>query len=169
MLENLTAEKLRDILHYDQLSGRFTWKVDASSRVKAGSPAGGRRKDGYWRVKIQQKPYFAHRLAWLHAYGVWPSGVIDHIDRNTGNNSLENLRDVSNRVNLLNRRNPGRTPGTTKEVKSGKYKARVWSGGERKQLGLHDTPEEAVQACEKFYNLTEKSLDEMIKEALQLP
>ena len=59
-----------------------------------------------FRSKFQSKIYPTHRLAWLMAYGVWPSGDIDHINGDRQDNRLCNLRDVSHSRNLFNRQAP---------------------------------------------------------------
>jgi hypothetical protein len=47
---------------------------------------------------------FQHRVVFALTQGRWPHLVIDHIDGNPRNNDPANLRDVSQAVNLLNRR-----------------------------------------------------------------
>lgn len=45
-----------------------------------------------------------HRIIWEITYGPLPEGMeIDHIDRNSLNNSLENLRLVSKSLNMRNK------------------------------------------------------------------
>lgn len=64
----------------------------------------------YWRGKheryyrnAQHKPHSLHRAVWEYHYGIIPNGmVIDHIDRNTDNNQIENLRCVTQGENNLN-------------------------------------------------------------------
>lgn len=64
----------------------------------------------YWRGKkekyyknAQHKPHSLHRAVWEYYYGKIPDGmVIDHIDRNTDNNQIENLRCVTQSENSLN-------------------------------------------------------------------
>lgn len=43
-----------------------------------------------------------HRLVWYMATGEMPSGVIDHIDGDKRNNSIKNLRDVTQSINMRN-------------------------------------------------------------------
>ena len=47
---------------------------------KAGMPIGTLSVTGYIRICINGPSIPAHRLAWALHYGVWPSGVIDHIN-----------------------------------------------------------------------------------------
>lgn len=91
----ITAVELREIMHYDSLSGVFTWLHN--SKV-----AGTVRSDGHIQIRINGVGYQAHRLAWLYVTGEWPKCVIDHINRVTGDNRFINLRDVSISENTLN-------------------------------------------------------------------
>lgn len=65
MLPDFTQEFLKSILEYEPLTGVFRWKTDRSGAVKIGSIAGGHHNKGYWHIRIGDKRYLAHRLAWL--------------------------------------------------------------------------------------------------------
>lgn len=56
---------------------------------------------GYFRGTIDHKPYKAHRVIWKLLYGN-DANVIDHIDGNTQNNRLVNLRSISYKENAKN-------------------------------------------------------------------
>jgi hypothetical protein len=101
--DDLTAERLRELLDYDPQTGNLIWRQKAHGRP-AGEVAGCRTSRGYWRVGVDRVEYKAHRLVWLHVYGEWPSKQIDHINRNACDNRIENLRDVTASENLVNRR-----------------------------------------------------------------
>ena len=103
-MSKLTQSELKELLHYDPDTGVFTWKVQKSHKLP-GSLAGSRFKDCrkyYWRIGINGKSHQAHRLAWLYVYGEFPKGVIDHIDHDSLNNRVSNLRDVDMSINLKN-------------------------------------------------------------------
>lgn len=69
---------------------------------------------------------------------------VDHIDRDTMNNSPSNLRLVTQRVNMQNR-------GWKPEVlPHGKFRARVMRDGVRKTLGTFTTSKEAYDAHDAF-------------------
>lgn len=58
----------------------------------------------YWRVKLNSVGYLAHRIVYLLTYGSIDSEmVINHIDGNGLNNKIENLEQVSQRVNSYKR------------------------------------------------------------------
>ena len=44
------------------------------------------------RVHISGKPYLAHRLVWLMAWGSWPDGMVTFKDGNGCNCALDNLK-----------------------------------------------------------------------------
>lgn len=54
-------------------------------------------KDGYLIIKVKNKQFKAHRIAWLLNYGNFPNSELDHINRNKLDNRIENLRE-SNRT-----------------------------------------------------------------------
>ena len=64
----------------------------------------------YWKGKNERyyrnahyKPHSLHRAVWEYHNGKIPEGmVIDHIDRNTDNNQIENLRCVTLSENARN-------------------------------------------------------------------
>lgn len=72
----------------------------------------GSMRNGYVRVTLGDKPYSLHRLVYESFVGPI-SGIIDHIDGDKTNNSLENLRDVSQSENAKNAQKNGRM-GQTK-------------------------------------------------------
>jgi hypothetical protein len=88
-----------EAFEYDASSPTFLrWKKPvAAGRRKAGDVAGSVTKDGYASVFYNYKPYLAHRLVWvMFNKKEIPFGmVINHIDCNPSNNSIENLECVS--------------------------------------------------------------------------
>jgi len=50
--DNLTADHLREVLHYDLDTGVFTWRVATGRRVRVGSIAGGTTTGGYRTIGI---------------------------------------------------------------------------------------------------------------------
>ena len=147
---DLTAQRLRELLHYDPETGVFTWRVTASYRRIAGSVAGGQKTSkGYLRVGIDREVYMAHRLVWFHVHGRWPSSDVDHINGVRSDNRLSNLRDVSRSVNLQNRRassKPGRLLGTAWVESRQCWHANIKKNGQVKFLGAFQTEGDAHEA-----------------------
>ena len=154
----LTAEELRELLHYDQETGIFTWKVSTSSRAKAGDVAGCLGGDGYLRITVLSRLHRAHRLAWLYMNGTWPKLDIDHINRNRSDNRIENLRDISRKQNSQNRSksstNTSGHPGAYWHKQRSKWVATIMHNQKNIHLGCFSTIEEAIaarKAAEKLY------------------
>jgi len=100
-MNELTQERLKECLTYVPATGKFYWRTSRGA-ARRGSVAGAIDAYGYVNVRIDGKLYKAHRLAWLYEHGVWPGGVIDHINNRPSDNRLVNLRDVSQSVNMHN-------------------------------------------------------------------
>lgn len=145
---DFTAQRLRELLHYDPETGQFTWLKQNSVRISVGDVAGCRTA-GKTYIGIDGAIYRAHRLAWLYTYGRWPSKVIDHRDGNPHNNVFSNLREVSQSVNIQNQRRPRRdnASGFLGVEKHGPtWRAVITTSGVRKRFGRYPSPELAHEA-----------------------
>ncbi len=150
----LTQQKLKELLHYNERTGIFTWENPRARRLKVGDLAGNLDKAGYRSISItvdgRKKLYYSHRLAWLYEYGVWPKGQIDHINHNRSDNRLCNLREADNTTNHKNRTiNKNNTSGITgvywnKNHK--KWRAKIIVSGKNIHLGLFTDKNEAICA-----------------------
>ncbi len=100
--DNLTPERLRELLDYDPDTGIFTRKASATRRDRVGKVAGCREPSGRWRIRVEGVLHLAHRLAWLHFYGKWPQLDLDHFDCNPLNNRIANLREATKLLNAQN-------------------------------------------------------------------
>lgn len=128
--------KIRNKLSYDNGTGNLTWKDDGSTNNRVGMTAGSSDK-GYHRVWINGRTWMAHRVIWAIYYGKWPDNTIDHIDGDSLNNRISNLRDVTQLENNCNKRPyRGRVfKGVT--LKKSKWYVRVTKGGSFKQGGSY--------------------------------
>lgn len=146
----LTQKYLKEQIDYDHETGIFYWKKPRKGR-NTNKPAGCSAKclhTSYLRIRLDGKYYKAHRLAWLYMYGEMPKGVIDHIDRNGENNSISNLRDVSQSKNMSNRRLNTNSKSRVKGVcKSGRsWIAYINHGNKSKYLGCYKDKFNAICA-----------------------
>jgi hypothetical protein len=97
---DITADYVRSILDYNPATGDFFWKERDNVRkgwntVYAGKKAGTLNVEGYRLISINDVYYQAHRLAWLHYYGEWPSSTIDHGNHSHDDNRIANLEDAT--------------------------------------------------------------------------
>lgn len=138
---------LRDIVHYDEHTGVFTWINRAGNRAKVGDRAGSHQKSSGYRVlSIGGKLYREHRIAWQYVYGSLPTGSIDHINGVRDDNRICNLRDVNNSINMQNQHsahsnNVSGLLGVG--FYKGLYRARINIDGKQFYIGSFKTAEEA--------------------------
>lgn len=98
-------ELISQYIDYCPIEGIGRWKVGLTNSIKAGDIVGHLHRGGYWRLAFQQNVYAAHRIFWLLYYKQDPGDkVIDHIDGNTTNNKINNLRLVNLAQNSTNRK-----------------------------------------------------------------
>ena len=147
----ITVEQVRERLNYDSETGVFTWRMNRGSRARLGSVVGSDDMHGYKTVRLGNRSYKLHRLAWLHTHGIWPTGDIDHINGVRTDNRIMNLRDVSRKVNLQNQRKAPNNKSTgVLGVYIDKYRRRYYStisvNNKSVGLGSFDTIQEAQEA-----------------------
>ena len=114
-----------------------------------GKIAGCNDPHGYSVITIKQRHYFAHRLAWLYVYGVWPEKEIDHINRVRNDNRIQNLREASHEENGRNISQPRKRVGlrgTTYSKRRHAWVAQIGVKGRNLFLGHYNTTEDAHQA-----------------------
>ena len=165
----LTAEQLRDIFNYNPDSGVFSWR-QGRGPVKAGHVAGTVNARGYRYITINKRFYLAHRLAWLHFYGVWPEGEVDHKNQNKSDNKIENLRDVTHSQNMHNRpkyaNNNSGFRGVSWNRSLALWRAEISVNKKKIHLGYFNTAESAYSAYttareERYQKQTQAITDEV--------
>lgn len=148
----LTQERVRELLDYNPRTGDLKWRVSRGNPVKAGDKAGSLMRDGHLEISIDGHRCLVHRVIWLHVYGRWPNGYIDHIDGNPSNNRIENLRDVRRQINQQNQRR-ARADNRSTGLLGAYYNARakrhfssIGLNGKSIHLGYFDSAQEAHEA-----------------------
>lgn len=96
-------EFLQHVLHYDKLTGEWTWIHPLARSLRVGDRAGTRRADGRLQIHVGGKCYLASRLAWLYVTGKWPEHEIDHKNRIKSDDRWDNLREATHSENQYNR------------------------------------------------------------------
>ena len=146
----LTAERLRELMHYDQGTGIFTRKVSTAPNARAGDVVGTLMQTGYLFAGINYKYHLLHRLAWLYVYGTWPTTHLDHINRIRTDNRICNLREATYTQNARNMskasNNTSGHPGVHWRSDRAKWWALIESDGQKHYLGCYNTIEEAIAA-----------------------
>lgn len=146
----MSGDELNQILSYNKETGEFSWRVKKNGMKDT---VGTISSSGYKCIGISGKIYKAHRLAWLYTHGVLPKGVIDHINGDKTDNRINNLRDVSSKVNSQNMKRSKNNnsistiPGVYQEKRSLRYRVKLKIDGKQKHFGNYITKEEAESVC----------------------
>lgn len=150
MRTELTAERLREALHYEPETGVFTWRTSPGNGLKAGAVAGSSNGNGYLQIRVDGVKHRSHRLAWLYMTGVWPASEIDHRNRVKSDNAFSNLRLSTRSLNLQNQTSALKNNSTgflgVSQRRKGVFVARIRLDGKSTFLGQFDTPEVAHAA-----------------------
>lgn len=171
MTQNRTfsSEYLASLLEPDFENGRLFWKVRRSRHAYPGAEAGGehvqprRGSNGetrYWELRIDGKTFRRGHILFCLANGYFAAPFLDHINGNSLDDRLINLRPATRAQNAQNirRRIPMSLPMGVRLNKKCKSRPRYWAtitpNGTREYLGSFDSPEEAsavYQAARKKY------------------
>jgi hypothetical protein len=145
----LTQQTLKEYLHYEPNTGIFTWIKDPYRNPNiVGNIAGTLGTKGYIVIGISGKIYRSHRLVWLYVYGHFPINQIDHVDHVKSNNSLLNLREVTNTVNQQNtrKRQDNKSGVTGIRWESNQWRVQIGLSGKNKHIGMFAKLEDAIAA-----------------------
>lgn len=144
----LTADQLRDRLHYEPNTGIF-YRVKPVGGWSIGTKVGTKNGRGRYVIKIDLVSFYASRLAWLYMTGEWPNGEIDHIDNDKMNDRWANLRLATHIENSQNRqygRGAIGVRGVCRSFNGDKFRARIIVDRKSLSLGVFDTLDEAIAA-----------------------
>lgn len=150
----ITQERLLYLFDYLP-EGKFKLKIEMRNGFKPGYIYKGSKQKlgGYLHISIDDHTYKYHRMVWLWHYGSIPR-FIDHINRNTADNRIENLRPCTTSQNMFNtekfKKNPtSKYKGVSFHKIHKKYIAHVAINGKLKHLGYFLNEIEAAKAYDK--------------------
>lgn len=148
--EDLTQDYLQSILDYDALTGIFKWTARRQG-TRVGRQCGCVGPLGYRQIYVRGHHYMAHRLAWFYVYGHWPAAFIDHINGDTDDNRIDNLREADAVQSAWNTRKQKNNTSGYKGVhfskgSKKKWQATIHANHQRHVIGYYETPEEASAA-----------------------
>jgi len=102
-INGITQEFVKTL--FDYKDGRLYWKIKPRSDISIGTVAGKKAKCKYgfrYVVGINRDHYHSSRLIFLWHHGYLPP-IVDHKDRNTLNDFIDNLRDADISQNNKNK------------------------------------------------------------------
>jgi hypothetical protein len=150
----ITQELVNTIFEYKD--GELFWKVNWSDKARKGKKAGA-IKNGYFSLKINKKDYRVHRIIYMMHHGYMPK-IIDHVDGNSLNNCIENLRECTHSQNNYNSKLPSTNTSGMKGLrkKRNRWAVEFWIDGKPKWFGSYKDKELAELVCIEARNLYHK-------------
>lgn len=152
MAETFNLEIAREYLRYEPETGNFIWLKKASKKTIVGSVAGCRdTKYGYIVIRLKGVLFRANRLACAFM-GVDIEGKhVDHIDGDTSNDRIANLRPCSRSQNMANMsahadNKYSRWKGVSWSLANKNWYARIYHEGKSRWLGSFNDEREAAEA-----------------------
>lgn len=147
----LTQEFIKRSFYYHK-DGYLIWK-ECKRKDKIGLIAGCRGRDKYGdrrRIFFNNKLQIAYRLIFLWHHGYLPK-IIDHINRNSGDDRIENLRPASDSENAANRKKStkictSKYLGVHFEKSRNLWKTKINKNGKSTEIGRFKTEAEAALA-----------------------
>ena len=99
----ITRDQVVRLLRYDEETGKLYWLVARGSTVKPGTEAGTETSYGCLQMSLLGLRLQVSHVIWFICFDRWPNPelLVDHIDRNSKNNRIKNLRQVTKEVNAL--------------------------------------------------------------------
>jgi hypothetical protein len=138
----LSVAALSEHLHYDPVTGKFTWRIRKPGRREI--------KSAISQIMIDGVGYKPGRLAWALQTGAWPRGVIDHINGVRTDHRFENLRDVTQQENVQNLKGAKKSNKTSNRLgvypNAGRWSSKISTNGRQIYLGIFDTIDQAHAA-----------------------
>lgn len=131
----------------DLLKTKFDYNPETGiiTSKRGNKPVGSDNGNGYLRIRIGAKLFYAHRVIYALYHGFWPTGLVDHRDGNKLNNKITNLRKASRGQNVANAANRARIYDCPRGVipKGRNFQAYITHDNKRRWLGTYSTAEEA--------------------------
>lgn len=142
----VSIDRLREVLSYNPETGKLTWRVRMSQRVKSGDEAGSLGVDGYVHICVDGRRMRAHRVIFAIMKGYWPKLDVEHEDLDKTNNRWLNLREANDSQNHANTRARGKVGLKGVSQHRGSFQARIKINGRDIYLGTFKTAKAAHAA-----------------------
>ena len=140
MSHDTMQDLFNSIFHYREDTGELYWKVKTRNTY-IGQIAGTLHQDKYMQVGYQGKIYRNHRVIYIMHHGDTDM-IIDHIDGNTLNNKINNLRKCTPLQSAHNtgpvRNSKSKYKGVAWEERRRKWKVEIRNNGKKIWLGYYE-------------------------------
>lgn len=155
---DVTPDICREFLSCDELTGLLHWRqrhrkwsaTDVQHRAINAKLSGKLAftnigNDGYYKGRLLNFDFKAHRVAFAIVHGFWPEEV-DHINHVRTDNRLVNLRDVTSAENRKNQTARKELHPNIKQMPNGRWRVGFSIAGKHKYLGTFDKLGDAILA-----------------------
>ncbi len=147
-------ERMRGLFEIDLDNGHLFWRAPPSNHtrllgVEAGTARPTHNGKSYWVIKIDGRAHKRSRLIFAFAHGHYPYPCVDHINGDSLDDRIENLREASVLQNAWNHKKRSRRiplPMGVRLTAAGRFQARISYYGRQYHLGAFNTVDEAVAA-----------------------
>lgn len=146
-----TQQELKELLHYDPETGVFT-HLRQRGKGRIGAVAGNFGRQGYWEIRLLNRLFKAHQLAFLYMTGSLPEPPTtpDHINGVRHDNRWSNLR-LANHFeqawnSTIHKHNQSGLKGAWPCKTTGRWISMLQDDGRRIWLGRFDTAQQAHEA-----------------------
>ena len=152
--EELYIKELLKHVEVNAQAGVVYWTNPSCSRIQIGSILGGKApKNGYYRTNFSidnvPRTLAIHRVIYYSVHGYLPF-IVDHVDRDSLNNQISNLRSATRSQDQANRkvdkRSTSGVTGVSFNETRGKWYARISANKANHFLGVFDSKCSAVKA-----------------------
>ena len=151
VIDGCLVWKKRPLSHFSSIKICSQWNSSWAGK-RAGSVRNTRGDKKYSFVCVKKERFPLHRVIWKIVNGVDPD-VIDHIDGDTLNNRIDNLRSVSFSENLKNKKlyanNKTGTTGVYFIKLLNKWLAEIRVNKQKINLGFFCKKDDAIDARKK--------------------
>ena len=167
MAAEIDIALLRRLLRYEPETGRLYWLPRTPDLFKTTTKRTAQHSCNAWNSRCANKQAFtrrgaalqgtllgktclAHRVAWALHCGAWPENEIDHINGNRHKNNIQNMRDVTHKVNSRNLAVPATNTsgimGVSWHKQRKRWRADIKADKYHRHLGYFEKVEDAVAA-----------------------
>lgn len=157
---NLTREMLKEMFEYREDGNLIRKHTVSGNGNKAGRVVGTKprmtRGNRYSVTTINGSHWCVHKLIYLYHHGRVPS-QLDHVNGNTADNRIENLREATSSENMRNRKifsnNKSGHKGVSWSKAHGKWFVYMNVNNARKNFGYYDDLEIAALLASEVRDL----------------
>jgi hypothetical protein len=154
-----TQEYLQSVFNYE--NGALHWKIKPRGWGKKELRAGESGTRGYRNIGILGQSYREHRLIWIfHNGDICQHLIVDHINKDTRDNRIENLRTITQSQNLYNSDRKGFY--IDERLKKNKYIGQISVNGKHITKGFDEEWKAVAWAKEYREKMSEIPIDNTI-------